>query len=35
VKDGGFHWLRKPYMKAELAAAVRVELDGAQGISVK
>jgi len=27
VKDGGFHLLRKPYMKAELAAAVRAVLD--------
>jgi len=29
VKDGDFHLLRKPYMKAELAAAVRAELDEA------
>jgi two-component system cell cycle sensor histidine kinase/response regulator CckA len=28
VKDDGFHLLRKPYSKAELAAAVRAVLDG-------
>jgi PAS domain S-box-containing protein len=33
VDDGGLHLLRKPYMKGELAAAVRAVLDGEAGRS--